>query len=88
MDNLACHKRAEVRQPIEAAGAELMYLPAYSPDFNPIEQAFAKLKALLREARERTVERLWQLLGRLMDEFSPSGCQNDLRRCGYAATPS
>ena len=65
MDNLSSHKRAGVREAIEAAGCRLLYLPPYSPDLNPIEQAFAKLKALLRKAGERTVEGLWRLLGRL-----------------------
>jgi transposase len=87
MDNLACHKRAGVREAIEGAGARLEYLPAYSPDLNPIEQAFAKLKALLRKAGERTVEGLWRLLGRLLDEFTPRECQNFIRHCGYRATP-
>lgn len=88
LDNLACHKRAGVRQAIEGAGCRLLYLPAYSPDFNPIEQAFSKLKALLRKAGERTVEGLWRLLGRLMDEFPPAQCRNFLSHCGYRATPT
>jgi transposase len=86
MDNLACHKRAGVREAIEAIGAKLLYLPPYSPDLNPIEQAFAKLKALLRKAGERTVEGLWRLLGRLLDEFPPHECRNFLKHCGYRAT--
>ena len=64
MDNLACHKRAGVREAIETAGARLVFLPPYSPDLNPIEQAFSKLKALLRKAGERTVGRLWPRIGR------------------------
>ena len=72
-------------QAIEGAGARLLYLPPYSPDLNPIEQAFAKLKALLRKAGERTVEGLWRLLGRLLDEFAPGECRNYLRHCGYTA---
>jgi transposase len=87
MDNLAVHKRAGVREAIERAGCRLLYLPPYSPDLNPIEQAFAKLKALLRRAGERTVEALWGLLGRLLDEFGPAECRNYIRHCGYAATP-
>jgi transposase len=88
MDNLACHKRAGVREAIEAAGARLLYLPPYSPDLNPIEQAFAKLKALLRKAGERTVGRLWRRIGRLLDEFKPQECRNFFTHCGYSATPS
>jgi len=88
MDNLGCHKRAGVREAIEGAGARLEFLPAYSPDLNPIEQAFAKLKALLRKAAERTVEGLWRSLGRLLDEFVPEECRNYLRHCGYHATPT
>jgi transposase len=88
MDNLACHKRAGARAAIEAAGCRLLYLPAYSPDLNPIEQAFAELKALLRKAGERTVEGLWRLVGRLLDEFSPAECRNFLSHCGYRATPT
>jgi transposase len=88
MDNLSSHKRAGVREAIEGAGARLVYLPPYSPDLNPIEQAFAKLKALLRKAGERTVEGLWRLLGRLLDEFAPDECRNYLSHCGYRATPT
>jgi transposase len=88
MDNLAPHKRAGVKEAIEAAGAQVRYLPPYSPDLNPIEQAFAKLKALLRRAGERTVEGLWRLLGQLLDEFSPEQCRNFFRHCGYNATPT
>jgi transposase len=88
MDNLACHKRAGVRQAIEGAGARLLLLPSYSPDLNPIEQAFAKPKALLRKAGERTVAGLWRLLGRLLDELTPQECRNFLSHCGYRATPT
>jgi len=88
MDNLAVHKRAGVREAIEGAEARLLYLPPYSPDLNPIEQAFAKLKALLRRAGERTVEGLWTLLGRLLDAFTPQECCNYLHHCGYTATPT
>ena len=71
MDNLSSHKGPKVRALIEAAGARLLFLPPYSPDFNPIENAFAKLKALLRKAAERTVAGLWNAIGRIVDPFSP-----------------
>jgi transposase len=83
MDNLSCHKRAEVRQAIEAAGCRLLYLPPYSPDLSPIELAFAKLKALLRSAGERTVEGLWSFLGQALDAFAPAECRNYFHHCGY-----
>ncbi len=86
LDNLACHKRAEVRVAIEAAGASLRYLPPYSPDLNPIELAFAKLKRLLRTAGERTVDGLWNFLGRAVDAFGPAECRNYFRHDGYQAT--
>ena len=86
MDNLSCHKVAGVRQAIEAAGATVVYLPPYSPDFNPIEQVFAKLKWLVRSAEQRTVDGLWTLLGKLIDRFSPAECRNYFRHCGYATT--
>ncbi|SFK87205.1 DDE superfamily endonuclease [Methylocapsa palsarum] len=79
MDNLGSHKGAYVRKAIEAAGATLLYLPPYSPDFNPIENAFSKLKALLRKAAERTVDGLWNLL----NEFSPKECANFFVAAGY-----
>ena len=83
MDNLAAHKVAGIRAAIEAKGAELRYLPPYSPDLNPIEQAFAKLKALLRKAAERTVDCLWNTMGKLLDLFPPSECANYLANSGY-----
>ena len=83
MDNLSSHKRAAVRERIEAAGASLLFLPPYSPDFNPIEKAFAKLKALLRKAAERTVSGLWDLIGKLVDLFHPTECANYFSSCGY-----
>ncbi len=86
MDNLSSHKGPRVRQMIEAAGARLLYLPPYSPDFNPIENAFAKLKALLRKAAERTVEGLWTTIGQLLDAFTPDECANYLAAAGYDAT--
>jgi transposase len=87
MDNLSSHKRARVRELIEAAGCTLLFLPPYSPDLNPIELAFAKLKALLRKAGKRTVDGLWEFLGQAVDVFSPQECQNYFRHCGYAGTP-
>ena len=88
MDNLSSHKRARVRQAIEAAGCTLLFLPPYSPDLNPIELAFAKLKGLLRKAGERTVEGLWSFLGRALDLFTPAECRNYFRHRGYSATPT
>jgi transposase len=85
MDNLPGHKGPRVRQMIEAAGAQLFYLPPYSPDFNPIENAFAKLKALLRKAAERTVEGLWIAIGKLIDLVTPQECQNLFAAHGYDA---
>lgn len=86
MDNLPAHKNAAVRQIIEAAGAELRYLPPYSPDLNPIEQGFAKLKAHLRKAQERSIDTLWQRIGKLLDLFNPAECANFLVNAGYART--
>jgi transposase len=83
MDNLSSHKRASVRELIEAAGATLRFLPPYSPDFNPIEKAFSKLKAMLRKAEERTVNGLWDLIGKLVDIFQPTECANYFSSCGY-----
>ncbi len=88
MDNLTCHTRAAVREALEAAGHTVLYQPPYSPDFNPIELAFSKLKRLLRKAAARTVEGLWSALGRLLDQFRPDECANYFRHRGYAATPS
>lgn len=83
MDNLSRHKRASVRDRIEAAGARLRFLPPYSPDFNPIEKAFSRLKAMLRKIGERTVGGLWDLIGKLVDIFHPSECANYFSSCGY-----
>ena len=83
MDNLSSHKRISVRERIEAAGATLRFLPPYSPDFNPIEKAFSRLKAMLRKAGERTVSGLWDLIGRLVDIFQPTECANYFSSCGY-----
>jgi len=87
MDNLPAHKVAGVAAAIEARGAELRYLPPYSPDLNPIEQLFAKLKALLRKAAARTVDALWDTIGRLLDAFSPAECANYLKNSGYVPWP-
>jgi len=86
MDNLAPHKAAGVRRAIEAVGANLLLLPPYSPDLNPIENAFAKLKAMLRKAAERTVDALWRRIGLLIDAFSPNECANYFAAAGYDAT--
>jgi len=83
LDNLGAHKVKGVRAAIEAAGAELLYLPSYSPDLNPIEQAFAKLKALLRTAARRTVDALWRAIGNALDAFSPAECARYLANAGY-----
>jgi transposase len=89
MDNLACHKRAGVRAAVEKAGAELRLLPPYSPDLNPIERAFSKLKARLRAAAKRTIREVEDLLGELTDAFAPAECRNYFRSCGYSdATPT
>lgn len=86
MDNLGSHKGAAVRKAIRSAGAKLLFLPPYSPDLNPIEQVFAKLKLLLRKAAERSVEATWQRIGSLLDAFPPHECANYLRNSGYAST--
>lgn len=83
MDNLGSHTVAGVRRAIEGAGCELLYLPPYSPDLNPIENAFSKLKRLLRSAAERTVETLWNRIGKLLDRFQHDECRNYFRHCGY-----
>jgi transposase len=83
MDNLSSHKVAGIREAIEAAGAELRYLPSYSPDFNPIEQFFAKLKALLRKAAARTIEVLIAAIAEALIKVSPQECENYLTNQGY-----
>jgi transposase len=83
MDNLPAHKAAGVRDAIEAAGASLLYLPPYSPDFNPIENAFAKLKALLRAKAERTIKALSDAVGAVVDLFTPAECANYFKAAGY-----
>ena len=86
MDNLGAHKVAGVTDAIRAVGASLLFLPPYSPDLNPIEQAFAKLKALLRRAAARTRDALWTTIGQLISEFSPAECRNYLANSGYEST--
>ncbi len=83
MDNLGSHKGPAVRRAIEAAGANLLYLPPYSPDFNPIENAFAKLKALLRKAAVRTIGALWDQIGTILNLLTPTECANYFRAAGY-----
>ena len=85
MDNLGSHKANAVRQAIRAAGARLLFLPPYSPDLNPIEQAFSKLKHHLRNAGERTVEATWQRIGATLQTFSPSQCRNFFLNAGYGS---
>jgi len=83
MDNLPAHKVHRVREAIQTAGASLLYVPPYSPDFNPIEMAFSKLKALLRAAAARTMPDLWQAIANALKRFSPDECQNYLPAAGY-----
>ncbi len=87
MDNLRIHKMPAVRKAIEAAGAKLLFIPPYSPDLNPIELAFSKLKALLRAKAIRTAEALWKALGDLCDSFSPAECAAYFRHDGYFQSP-
>ena len=86
LDNLPAHKVGGIRERVEAAGARLLYLPPYSPDFNPIEQAFAKLKALLRTAAARTIPDLWDAIKRALSRFGSTECRNYLAAAGYDAT--
>ena len=85
MDNLGSHKGLAVRRAIRAVGAKLLFLPPYSPDLNPIEQVFAKLKTLLRKAAERSVETVWRRIGTMLDAFPPDECNNYLVNSGYAS---
>ena len=85
IDNLGSHKSKALRRAIRAAGAKLFFLPPYSPDLNPIEQVFAKLKTLLRKAAERTVEATWKRIGALLQAFTPQECANYFRNAGYAS---
>ena len=84
MDNLPCHKVADVQEAIESRGAQLLYLPPYSPDLNPIEQAFAKLKARLRKDGERTRDGLWNAIGHILKLYSPNECRNLFSNSGYS----
>ena len=86
MDNLSSHKVKGIAEAIEARGARFGYLPPHSPDLNPIEQASAKLKALLRQAAQGSVEALWQTIGRLLDRFTPDECRNYFENAGYASS--
>ena len=86
LDNLGSHKNRAVRKAIRRAGAHLFFLPPYSPDLNPIEQVFSKLKTLLRKADARTIEDTWRRIGELLDCFSATECSNYLRHAGYAST--
>jgi transposase len=86
MDNLSSHKVASIRDALAAVGAELRYLPPYSPDRNPIELAFSKLKKLLRDGAERTVDKLWELCGPILDQFSELECRKYFKHCGYRHT--
>jgi transposase len=86
MDNLPAHKVSGIRKAIEAVGAHLLYLPPYSPDFNPIEQAFAKLKAQLRTAAARTIPDLWQAIANAIDTFTDTECRNYFAAAGYDAS--
>lgn len=83
LDNLAVHKQPAVRTALEGAGAQLRFLPPYSPDFNPIEQAFAKLKAFLRALRPRSFDQVTDLIAIALALFSPTECHNYVRHCGY-----
>ena len=85
MDNLGSHKSRAVRDAIRSVGAHRLFLPPYSPDLNPIEQVFAKLKQLLRKARARTIEATWQRIGQLITSFTSDECANYLRNSGYAS---
>ena len=85
LDNLGSQKADAVRQAIKAAGARLIFLPPYSPDLNPIEQTFSKLKHFLRKAKERTVEATWQRIGSLLQNFSPDECRNYFINAGYGS---
>ena len=83
IDNLRTHKVEGVAEALKAVGAKVRYLPAYSPDLNPIEMAFAKLKAALRKGAARTVKALWKLIGKLVKEFAPKECANYFQHAGY-----
>jgi transposase len=86
MDNLSSHKSAAIRRAIRSAGAKLLYLPRYSPDLNPIEQAFAKIKTLLRKENARTIEQVEAAIARSIEKLTPTECRNFFREAGYAPT--
>lgn len=86
MDNLGSHKSKAVRDSIKSAGARLWFLPPYSPDLNPIEQTFAKIKHWMRMAQKRTIEDTWKHVGKLVSNFKPAECQNFIRHTGYGST--
>ena len=86
LDNLSSHKVRGVERAIAATGAAVLYLPPYSPDLNPIEQFFSKLKPLLRKAAQRDLEALWKEIGKLLDSISASECTNHFAACGYVST--
>ena len=86
LDNLSSHKVTGVAEAIQAAGATLLYLPPYSPDFNPIEKFFSKLKALLRKAAKRSIDALWKEIGDLLNAVTPDECSNFFASCGYVNT--
>lgn len=83
LDNLSSHKNEQAARLVAGAGAHLLFLPPYSPDLNPIEMVFAKFKELLRQAQTRTVDALWELIGRTLSLFTPEECANYIRHCGY-----
>ena len=83
LDNLSSHKVAGVKEAIESVGAQVLYLPPYSPDFNPIEQVFSKLKTMLRKMKPRTMEDLWKNIGELCDIFTPNECHKYFKNAGY-----
>jgi transposase len=85
MDNLGSHKSATIRQLIKAAGARLWFLPPYSPDLNPIEQAFSKIKHWMRDAQKRNIDGTWRHIGRLVETIQPAECQNYLENAGYGS---
>jgi transposase len=86
MSSLGGHKRQAIRRAIRAAGAKLFFLPHCSPDLNPTEQVFAKVKTLLRKAAERTIEATWKRIGQLLDAFTSAECANYFKNAGYAAS--
>ena len=85
MDNLAAHKSTPIKDAMEAVGARLLFLPPYSPDLNPIENAFAKLKAMVRKAAARSIEQLWDAIARIIQTYSPRECANYFAAAGYDA---